>query len=269
MSITSICVTCGTQYPPSPAPPASCLICEDERQYVGHSGQQWTTLPDMRQTHTADIRQVEPNLTGIGTTPTFAIGQRALLIQSPGGNVLWDCIALLNDDIIDRVNALGGINAIAISHAHYYGTMIEWAHTFDVPIYIHADDCEWVMRPDPVVRYWDGETHALHDDITLIRCGGHFDGGQVLHWPAGAGGRGVLLAGDIVMVTADRRYVSFMYSFPNYIPLNAAAVHKITAALNPFAYDRIYSAWYGKVLAENAQAGVAYSAKRYLEAIAD
>ncbi|MEM6529201.1 MAG: MBL fold metallo-hydrolase, partial [Chloroflexota bacterium] len=109
MSITSICVTCGTQYPPSPAPPASCLICEDERQYVGHSGQQWTTLPEMCQTHTADIREVEPNLTGIGTTPTFAIGQRALLIQSPGGNVLWDCIALLNDDIIDRVNALGGI----------------------------------------------------------------------------------------------------------------------------------------------------------------
>ncbi|MEL6272464.1 MAG: MBL fold metallo-hydrolase, partial [Chloroflexota bacterium] len=144
-----------------------------------------------------------------------------------------------------------------------------WAHTFDAPIYIHADDREWVMRPDASVQYWSGETLPLHDDITLIRCGGHFDGAQVLHWPAGADGRGVLLSGDIVMVTADRRYVSFMYSFPNHIPLNASAVNRITAALAPFAYDRIYSAWYGTILPENAQAGVAYSAKRYLEAIAD
>ena len=39
-----ICRTCGTQFPPAEHPPRNCPICEDERQYVGWQGQQWTTL---------------------------------------------------------------------------------------------------------------------------------------------------------------------------------------------------------------------------------
>ena len=77
------------------------------------------------------------------------------------------------------------------------------------------------MRPDPHIQFWEGKTKPLPGGMTLIRCGGHFPGGTVLHWPDGAGGRGALLSGDILTVVPDRRYVSFMYSYPNLIPLPA------------------------------------------------
>lgn len=268
-----ICVTCGTQFPENDAaadaPPARCPICEDDRQYVGHNGQQWTTMETLQADHSNEIRTVEANLTGVGTTPSFAIGQRALLVQTPGGNILWDCVSLLDSDTIDVLNALGGVAAIATSHPHFYASMIEWAHAFDAPVYLHEAERQWVMRPDDAVQFWRGESKHLWDDISLIRCGGHFPGAQVLHWPAGAEGRGVLLTGDVINVVADRRWVSFMYSFPNLIPLPAAEVRQVVAAVEPFDYDRIYSAWWGNVVAEDAKAAVQRSADRYVRAIRD
>jgi hypothetical protein len=213
-----MCRTCATQYPASVQPPEHCPICEDERQYVGWNGQQWTTLQELQKEHKNEMQVEEPGLTGIGTTPSFSIGQRALLVQTPHGNVLWDCIPLIDDAAIRAVNSLGGITAIAISHPHYYSSMIEWSHAFNAPIYLHAADREWVMRPDPAIIFWGGQTQPLSGGLTLIRCGGHFPGGTVLHWPEGAEGRGVLLTGDIINVVQDRRYVSFMYSFPNLVP---------------------------------------------------
>jgi glyoxylase-like metal-dependent hydrolase (beta-lactamase superfamily II) len=264
-----ICATCATQFAATESPPDHCPICEDPRQYVGHNGQQWTTLDALRDQYHAVFKDEESHLLGIGMEPRMAIGQRALLVQSPGGNILWDCMPLINDEIIEKIQGLGGISAIAISHPHYYSTMVEWSHTFDAPIYLHEAEREWVMRPDPAVTFWSGETHPLGEGLTLIRCGGHFEGGQVLHWASGAEGKGILLTGDIVNVVVDRRYVSFMYSFPNLIPLPPSAIRKIEAALEPFAYDRIYSAWFGTTLPEKAKAQVAYSAQRYIEAITD
>ena len=91
----------------------------------------------------------------------------------------------------------------------------------------------------------------------------------MLHWANGADGKGALLTGDIINVVSDRRYVSFMYSYPNQIPLPASAIRKIVKSVEPYAYDRIYSAWFGNVVQENAQAGFAYSAERYIKAITD
>ncbi len=264
----SICVTCGTQFPESDQPPEHCPICEDERQYIGWDGQQWTTLDDLRRDHHNVLKPEEPNLTGIGTEPTFAIGQRALLIQAPGGNILWDCITLIDDATIQAVQALGGISAIAISHPHYYSCMVEWSHAFgNIPIYLHAGDRQWVKRPDPVIQFWEGETCSLGDGLTLINCGGHFEGGAVLHWAAGDEGRGVLLSGDILTVVSDRRYVSFMRSYPNLIPLNRSAILKIVKAVEPYPFERIYGAWFNRVVKENGKQSVAFSAERYLRAI--
>jgi hypothetical protein len=262
-----ICRTCATQYPALFQPPENCPICEDERQYVGLKGQQWTTLQALQEEYHTVIRTLEPGLTGIGMSPSFSIGQRALLVQTPGGNVLWDCIPLIDEPTIMLVKALGGISAIAISHPHYYSSMIEWSQAFNAPIYLHAADRQWVMRPEPSIIFWDGETRPLIGDLTLIRCGGHFPGGTVLHWPAGAEGRGVLLTGDIINVVQDRRYVSFMYSFPNLIPLSPSAVRKVVAAVEPYEYDRIYSAWWEKVTDKDAKQAVRYSAERYIAAI--
>jgi hypothetical protein len=211
---------------------------------------------------------MEPALYGIGMTPEFAIGQRALLIRSPGGNVLWDCVSLIDEATVDLLNGIGGVSAIAISHPHYYATMTEWSHAFGrVPVYLHAHDREHVQRHEPVIRFWDGETLSLQDGVTLIRCGGHFAGGVVLHWPQGAGGRGALLSGDVLQVTMDRQYVSFMRSYPNLIPLSRACVESIVSAVQPFAYDRIYGAWWDRHIDSDARAVVHRSLTRYVEAL--
>jgi len=258
-----LCVTCGVQFAASAEPPTRCPICDDERQYVGWDGQRWTTLEELRADHRADIREEEPGLVGIGCEPGFAIGQRALLVQAPSGNVLWDCISLVDDEIGSRVEALGGIAAIAISHPHYYSSMVEWSRAFDAPVLLHAADREWVMRPDDAIELWEGETRELGPGLTLVRCGGHFAGGTVLHWAAG----NALLSGDIVQVVQDRRWVSFMYSYPNLIPLPASEIRRIVAALEPYDFDRIYGAWWGRVVAEDGKAAVTRSAERYLRAI--
>jgi len=260
-----VCVTCGIQFAASEAPPASCPICEDERQYVPESGQRWTTLEALRADHANRIG-AEGELTAIGTEPRFAIGQRALLVPWGGRQLLWDCVTLLDEDTAAEVERRGGLAAIAISHPHYYSAMIEWGRRFGCPVYLHAADAEWIMRPDPVVELWDGARNALGDGLTLIRCGGHFAGGTVLHWAGGADGRGALLAGDIVQVIPDRRHVGFMYSYPNLIPLPAAAVEAIRAALDPFAFQAIYGAWWGTVIPDGKGA-VERSAARYVRAI--
>ncbi|MGH8966723.1 MAG: MBL fold metallo-hydrolase, partial [Actinomycetes bacterium] len=160
-----ICATCGVQYA---APRPDCPICEDERQYVGYGGQRWTTLGELRAGHRADVREEEPGLTGIGCAPSFAIGQRALLVETPGGNVLWDCITLLDDELVAAVEARGGLSAIAISHPHYYSSLVEWSRAFDAPVHLHAADREWVMRPDPAIVFWEGDTHELEPGLTLL-----------------------------------------------------------------------------------------------------
>ena len=152
-----ICVTCGVQFSETDEPPEACPICTDERQYVGWDGQRWTTLEELRQTHQVVLREEDPNLTGIGMQPSFAIGQRGLLIKSIGGNVLWDCTSLIDEAAVRAVKRLGGIDAIAISHPHYYAAMVEWSRAFDAPVLLHAADRQWVMRPDPAIELWSGE----------------------------------------------------------------------------------------------------------------
>jgi glyoxylase-like metal-dependent hydrolase (beta-lactamase superfamily II) len=259
-----ICKTCGTQYPDTSTPPEHCPICEDERQYIGWDGQEWTTLTALQQDHKNEIRLEEPGLYGIATQPGFAIGQRALLVQTPEGNLLWDCVNLIDAETIEQVKALGGIQALAMSHPHLYSGMVEWAHAFNAPIYLHELNRKWVMRPDPLIQYWSGERQELLGGLTQIRCGGHFPGGTVLHWSGGAGGKGAILTGDIVNVVQDRRYVSFLYSYPNQIPLPISSIRKIVQSLEPFAFERIYSGWWGKVVSQNGKESVRRSAERYI-----
>ena len=243
-----------------------CAVCEDERQYVGWSGQTWTTLEELRANHHNELRE-DLGLLGVGTSPSFAIGQRALLVPSPSGNLLWDCVTVLDDAAVRELRAHGGVRAIAISHPHYYSSMVEWSRAFDAPVFLHAADRHWVMRPDPCIEFWDGATRPLWDGMTLIRAGGHFPGGTVLHWPAGAAGRGAILAGDILQVAQDRRYVSFMWSFPNYVPLSAATVDRIASVVEPYAFDRIYGAWWERNVASDGKAAVRRSAERYVRAL--
>jgi glyoxylase-like metal-dependent hydrolase (beta-lactamase superfamily II) len=257
-----ICVACGVQYPDSDAPPPACPICEDARQYVPDGGQQWTTLAELRAEHTNAVRP-QRELTGIGTEPKFAIGQRALLVPFGERNLLWDCVTLLDDDTAAEIERRGGLAAIAISHPHYYSTMVEWARSFDCPVHLHEADRRWAVRDDPALEFWGGDALELGQGLTLIRGGGHFAGGTLLHWAGGD----ALLSGDIVQVIPDRSYVGFMYSYPNLIPLPESGVRAIVEALEPYSFDTIYGAWWDAIVPRDGKQAVRRSAERYARAL--
>jgi hypothetical protein len=230
-----ICNTCGTQYAPSEKPPANCPICDDERQYVTPAGQSWTTLP--------------------------ALQGRCY------NAILWDCIALIDRATIELINAMGGIKGIAISHPHYYTTMVEWSQAFGVPVHLHAADRKWAMRDDPGLQFWQGDTKELLPGVTLICAGGHYPGGTVLHWAAGAGGKGALLSGDIVQVVQDNKSVSFMWSFPNFIPLSGPRVEGVMKAVKPYPFERVHGAFMDRTIWSDGKGVVERSAARYLKII--
>lgn len=264
-----ICKTCGVEHAESDAPPTNCIICDDERQYIGWQGQQWLTAGDIKAAgHRNEVIEEEPGLTGIGITPQFSIGQRALLVQTDEGNILYDCISLLDDEAIDAIKALGGVQGICLSHPHFYDAMVTYSHTFDnAPIYIPEADKEFVTRPDTAIRYWDGQPLELLSGVTLIQTGGHFPGSAVLHWADGADGKGALFVGDTISVAMDRRYVSFMNSYPNMIPLSAGEVQRIVDAVEPYEFDRIYGGWWGRIVKTGAKDAVRLSAERYIRRV--
>jgi hypothetical protein len=163
---------------------------------------------------------------------------------------------------------MGGIKAIAISHPHYYTTMVEWSEAFGgVPVYLHQADRKWIMRSAPTISLWQGQTKELLPGLTLICSGGHYPGGTVLHWPAGAGGKGALLSGDIVQVVQDNKSVSFMWSFPNFIPLSAPRVEGVVNSLKSYAFDRIHGAFADRTIWSDGKGVLERSAERYLKII--
>jgi hypothetical protein len=263
-----ICTTCGTQYEPGDKPPAACPICDDERQYVTPAGQSWTTLDTLGKRYQNAIRELEPGLISITTQPAFGINQRAQLLRTPHGNILWDCIALVDRATVEMIKAMGGIEAIAISHPHYYTTMTEWSAALgNAPIYLHAADKKWIMRNGPTVSLWEGQTKELLPGLTLICAGGHYPGGTVMHWAEGAGGKGALLSGDIVQVVQDNKSVSFMWSFPNFIPLSGPRVEGVVNALKPYTFDRIHGAFTDRTIWSDGKGVLERSAARYLKII--
>jgi hypothetical protein len=260
-----LCKACGTSFPDASLPPDHCAICDDERQYVPATGQAWIARDALPDGYRNAWHRHEPGLLSVQTVPAFGINQRAFLLCTPAGNILWDCIALLDAATEELIHGLGGVKAIAVSHPHYYTTMQDWAAAFAAPIHLHGADRAWIMRPAPSIRLWEGETQELLPGVTLMRAGGHFPGGTVLHWAGGADGAGALLAGDIVQVTPGARRVSFMWSYPNMMPLPAAEIRRIAACLAPWAYDRLYGAFIGQDILAGGHAIVERSAARYAE----
>jgi hypothetical protein len=259
-----ICVTCGVQQAPSERPPGRCPICEDERQYVRQGGQAWTTLEELAaKGHRIEVREQEPGLIGYGVTPSLGIGQRALLVKTARGNFLWDCVGYIDDAAVRSIKEAGGLAGLSMSHPHFYGAAVEWSRAFGgAAIHIPVADREWVQYPDAAVTLWDGSREVL-PGLTLVQCGGHFDGSAVLHWADGADGKGALLVGDTITVVPDIRYVSFMRSYPNLIPLPSETVAAMVAAVEPYAFERIYGGWWDRNVLSDGKNAVRKSAARY------
>lgn len=267
MTDAIVCATCGNHYLADP--PGICVICADERQWVPPGGQRWTTLPGLVAAgHSSDVREVEPGLTGIGARPAVAIGQRSLLVQTPDGNLLWDPSGFIDDEAVEAVRSRGGLRYVTASHPHFYGSIAQWSRALGAEILVPEADASWLRAaPESRVRTWSGVFPAL-PGVTLIQCGGHFPGSAVVHWAAGAGGRGVLLSGDTIFVTPGEDRVTFVWSAPNRLPLSEPAVRGVWQAVEPYEFDRVYGGWWTPILRSGAKDTVRRSAGRYIELLA-
>lgn len=262
-----ICRTCGLQYPPSDTPPAQCKVCSDDRQYVSWAGQAWTTEEELQQQHQVRI-EADGDLLGIGVSPNFAIPQRALLVPSKAGNILWDCTSVVTSEAVQALQQHGGVGMIAISHPHFYSAMVEWSEALGgVPILLHGADKQWVARSSSRIEFWNGDALELAEGVKLIHCPGHFPGSSVLHWSGAPGGKSVLLAGDSIHVAQNRRQVSFVHSVPNHMPMDTAHVLGIRRRLQGLALDDVYGFTWGLNILGGAQALVDASFERHLRAV--
>lgn len=257
-----ICNTCGVQFA-AERPPTCCPVCEDERQYVGWAGQSWTTMSDLANRHRVIVRE-DGGLTAFGLAPAFAIDQRAILVPAVSGNILWESLSLVTDEAVAAIAERGGVDAIAISHPHFYAAMVEWSVALDnAPIYLHEADRAWVMRPHANIRFWSDDRLTLAEGVTLIRCGGHFPGSAALHWQDDRRPRGVLLPGDAAQVAHDRRHVAFLYSYPNMIPMRMADVSAMRERLRDLEFEQVYGYTWGRNILNNGRRAVDASFERH------
>jgi hypothetical protein len=261
MSKQKICKTCGTQFPENSAVEI-CTICAEERQYVPEGGQSWTTHQQLSATHKNKITQLNDNLFEIVIEPRFAIGQRVFLVLSKSGNILWDCIALLDTETINFIKSKGGLKTIAFSHPHYYSNMNDWATTFNCPIYIHKNDESYIVDRGENIKFWEGYKVDLFDDIAIHNIGGHFDGSSVLLIPS-MSKEGSMLTGDTMYLSPSMKHFAIMYSYPNRIPLPISELKRIEKRLNALDFDSIYGFYSYQNVMGNAKSILKMSFERY------
>ncbi|PWW73292.1 hypothetical protein C7212DRAFT_353919 [Tuber magnatum] len=248
-----VCRACGTQFDTSDRNVLkNCRICDDPRQFIPPTGQEFTTLAEMKGNYETMMApdQTNGSIISLWTEPKFAIGQRAFLIKTPHGNVLWDLITYLSDEDIRRIDQEGGIQAIVISHPHYYTTHNLWAKTFGCPVYLAVEDREWLCREDSQGRVFiEGNEKEIIKGVTAIKVGGHFPGSLVLHW-----GDRLFIADSFITVPSALYHegrlpgtasFSFMWSIPNMIPMPPQAIVNIWKALKSYKFTTTHGAFTG------------------------
>ncbi|KAF4463442.1 metallo-beta-lactamase family [Fusarium albosuccineum] len=272
----AVCGTCGVQYDTQSV--SSCRICDDPRQYVPPTGQWWATLGELRDSakykNVFEKDKFDSRVISVQTEPAVAIGQRAFLLCSDAGNVLWDCITYIDDATVDHINGLGGIQAIVISHPHYFSTALHWAEAFNCKVYISAEDEEWVMRKGPAHVFWkDREMSLLDGGFVAVKVAGHFPGSSVLLWRAT---RKLFIADSILVVPSgvyheDRptgtASFTFMWSYPNMIPLPPDDVHNIWKAVSKLDFEDAHSAFATRNARGRAKERMLESAQLYIRAM--
>ncbi|HVS91343.1 MAG TPA: hypothetical protein VHE59_04875 [Mucilaginibacter sp.] len=259
----TICTTCGTKFPHNERVPALCPICNDDRQFIDLKGQSWTNSEDLEKGHAVRIRKISERLHYLTVRPSFAIGQRAFLLLSKGGNILWDCIPLLDEATREFIHSKGGLKAIAFSHPHFYSNMNEWAAEFNCPIYIHEADKPWIFNYGPNVKLWAGDEKPLWDDLKLVHVGGHFPGSSMLH-TASISKDGAMLCGDSLYISRSLRHTAVMFSYPNNIALLKEDFIAFYEKCSKLKFDTLYGATFeGQDLEGNAYEVFTASMNRY------
>lgn len=258
-----LCATCAVESDPVDGTlPPVCPICADERQWVPRTGQRWTTLEELADAGTrVVVSELEPDLFALHTEPGVGIAQESKVLRTPEGCLLWDPVGFVDEDAARAVREIGPVVAVAASHPHMYGVQVAWSRALgDPPVLVAKADEGWLQRRDPAVRTWSGELELL-PGVVLSQPGGHFPGSTVVHWAAGAEGRGVLLSGDTVFANPDGT-AAFMRSYPNRIPLSGAVAERVAAHVARRPYDRLYNNFDG-VIPSDAREVVLRSAARH------
>jgi hypothetical protein len=258
----NICHTCGTRYGDNV--PLKCPVCADDRQYIPVTGQRWTNYHQLKNISAIRVDKLLPDVYTLRVVPAFAIAQKAHLICSPSGNLLWDCLPFIDEPTVAFIRSIGGLKGIAISHPHYYGLMSEWAKTFDCPIYLHEADKEWVMDKNPHIEFWSGQKYALWDDMEIVHTAGHFPGSTILHTPH-VGNGGSLFVGDSLYIAPSFKFISMMHSYPNNIPLLKNDVQYISEQVSPISFDSMYGAFEWQNMHSGAKALFLNSVDAYLD----
>ncbi|MEW1938137.1 hydrolase [Dietzia maris] len=264
------CATCGVER--AEPLPEVCPICADERQYVPSGGQRWTDPEESRARGASiEFAERETDVINLVQINCPGIGQKPALIRTEHGNVLVEAPNYISEEAVAAVRGWGGLAAIIASHPHMYGVQSLWSAAFDdCPVYVSAPDEQWLgLRPGNTVVWGGGHAAdpAEGGEIEIVpgvrasQPGGHFPGSVVVHWTA-PDGRGVLFTGDTIGSVADPGWVTFMRSFPNWMPLSGAVVRRIAEHVSRYDFDRIYSNFGGRV-PQDARGAVQRSAERY------
>ncbi|KHO00435.1 metallo-beta-lactamase family protein [Metarhizium album ARSEF 1941] len=257
-----VCNTCGTQFATSDVSAVkTCHICDDPRSFVPASGQSFTTHDQVAKKHRNQFTAYagDERFVSIATTPKFAIGQRAILMRTGRGNILWDCLTLLDQETINHIHQLGGLKAIVISHPHYYSTHVQWGRAFRCPVYIASEDKPWTtMDSGHQVLVTNVETSVSDTDAVAIKLGGHFPGSLALLFdgrlliadtlvttPAGIGKWEVDGTGAARAKPPGLNSFSFLWSIPNYVPLDADELARMWAILKRYQFKSTHGAFLG------------------------
>ncbi|ETN43273.1 uncharacterized protein HMPREF1541_02432 [Cyphellophora europaea CBS 101466] len=241
-----ICAACGAQYE---------VTEDDPRQFVPFTGQVWTTLGKMKAAREEDGagNKYKNVFEQVKLDENFGIGQSARLIQTPHGNILWDLVAYLDEETIERIQELGGIKMIVISHPHFYTTWADWSSTFKVPVYTTAADSVWLNRqshPTATLRMLSEPVTELQPGVHSIICGGHFPGSQVMHTAPPNTVIPTLFAADAIFpapsahnpTSAKPGQITYMFlwSIPNMIPLKPDEILRIWRVLKVWDFKATY-----------------------------
>ncbi|CAG7564725.1 unnamed protein product [Fusarium equiseti] len=270
-----VCDTCGTHFQTTSL--KTCFICDDPRQFVPPTGQSFSTLGDLKKKHRNEFTPcaTDPDITFITSVPKLGIGQRAILIKTPTGNVLWDCITLLDDDTVKKIKEMGGLRAIVISHPHFYSAHVQWARAFECPVYLASEDMTWTtFSSSHQIPLTETTTPILDTGATAIKLGGHFPGSMVLHC------NNRLFIADTLMTTASGvgdwsvdasgaertqppglNTYSFLWSIPNFIPLGVEDMVRMWGVLKEWEFERTFGGFMGMDVRGDAKRRVLESMK--------
>lgn len=211
--------------------------------------------------------QHDDRITFIHTVPKVGIGQRCALIKTAAGNILWDCITLLDDATVEKISALGGLSAIVISHPHYYSTHLLWARTFNCKVYLAAEDKQWLAQKDTdrqvFIQESEVNTEILASGVRALKLGGHFPGSFVL-----LAHRRLLIADTLVTTPAGlgswttdavgnkreghlgrpkgMNTFAFMWSIPNMIPVSPTEIAQMWKVLSGHEFQSTHGAFMGQ-----------------------